>query len=217
MNRTKSAINCWALLVALSITAGSLNSSLTQMGVADGYLISSNGGVPSIDAVVHASGEVRIVIANLLWMKVIDHYHHQFLAKGGAWSKNSALMPYLRMIVWLDPHFIEAYEVGGSILSGTGRYKECDAFLDSGTRNNLDSWQLYYDRAMLRAWYLKNPTAALPFAEHALQCAKDPFTHNRIQKFCKTLEQTSVKNRANHLQSTVRTQSASLTSRPRPA
>ena len=141
-----------------------------------------------MDAVTHAALEFRIVAANLLWMKVVDHYHHQYLAKGGVWNHNTSLMPYLRAIVWLDPHFIEAYEVGGSILAATKRYKDCDEFLGDGTRNNFDSWQLYYDRAMLRAWYENEPAQALPFAKHALECTHDPFFRHRIGKFCKTLE-----------------------------
>jgi hypothetical protein len=158
------------------------------MGVAEGYMVSSNGKTPSLESVAHAAGEFRIVAANLLWMKVIDHYHHQYLAKGGAWNKNTSLMPYLRIIVWLDPHFIEAYQVGGSILAGTNRYKECDEFLGEGTRNNIDSWQIYYDRAMLRAWYEKEPGPAIPFAHHALECATDSFTRHRISKLCTTLD-----------------------------
>ena len=188
MMKTKSTVICWALFVVLLITSGALDNALTSTGVAEGYMITSSGGVPSLDAVAHASGEFRIVAANLLWIKVVDHYHHQFIAKGGAWNHNTSLMPYLRMIVWLDPHFIEAYEVGGSILAATHRYKECDEYLDSGTRNNVDNWQLYYDRAMLRAWYEKEPGAALPFAQHALQCATDPFVQQRVRRLCHTLQ-----------------------------
>jgi len=188
MTRRQNAVNCWALFFVLIVTAGALDNSITPMGIAEGYLVSSNGGTPSMEAVVHAAGEFRLVVANLLWMKVVDHYHHQFLAKGGEWNHNTALMPYLRMIVWLDPHFIEAYEVGGSILAATHRYKDADDYLGQGTRSNTDSWQLYYDRAMLRAWYEKNPRAALPFAQHALECSDDSFTRHRIGKFCNTLE-----------------------------
>jgi hypothetical protein len=187
MSRRHSAINCWGLFFVLLITAGCLDASLTPLGVTEGYIISSNGTTPSMEAVVHAADEFRIVVANLLWIKVVDHYHHQFLAKGGAWNHNTALMPYLRMIVWLDPHFIEAYEVGGSILAATHRYKDCDDYLGQGTRSNLNSWQLYYDRAMLHAWYEKSPSSALPFAQHALDSATDPFDHQRIRRFCDTL------------------------------
>jgi hypothetical protein len=188
MMRKKHVANTWGLFVILLLTAGFLDANLTPTGVAEGYMVTGDGGTPSLDSVAHAAGEFRIVVANLLWIKVVDHYHHQFLAKGGAWNQNTSLMPYLRMIVWLDPHFIEAYEVGGSILSGTHRYKECDQFLGVGTTNNIDSWQLYYDRGMLRAWYLKNPSEALPFAEHALQCSNDDFTRHRVTKFVNTLK-----------------------------
>jgi hypothetical protein len=177
-----------ALFFVLLLTAGSLDASITPTGIAAGYLMSSDGNTPSLDAVSHAACEFRIVAANILWIKVVDHYHHQFMAKGGAWNRNTALMPYLRMIVWLDPHFVPAYEVGGSILAATHRYRECDEYLDSGTRNNVDSWQLYYDRAMLRAWYLQEPRQALPFAQHALECSTDPFYSRRIVRFVQTLK-----------------------------
>jgi hypothetical protein len=188
MSSYKGVLNTWGLFFVLLTTAGLLESTIIPTGVANGYLESSDGGAPSMEAVANAAGEFRIVAANLLWMKVVDHYHHQYLAQGGKWDHNTSLMPYLRMIVWLDPHFIEAYEVGGAILASTKRYKECDEYLGQGTRSNLDNWQLYYDRAMLRAWYEKEPGPALPFAEHALQCAKDPFDRHRLGKFCATLK-----------------------------
>ena len=76
-------------------------------------------------ALAQAGGEFRIVAANLLWSKVVDHYHHQYLADGGDWSKNESLLPLLHTITVLDPHFVQAYEVmGGAILPRTGRVAE---------------------------------------------------------------------------------------------
>ncbi len=123
----------------------------------------------------------------MLWLTVLDHYHHQYLASGGDWSQDKDILPILHVIVTLDPHFIEAYGVGFMILAETHRVNDGAVMLDQGIAANPTSWQLIYDRAMLEAWYRKNPRAALPYAIDARHLATDPFDRHRLDLFCATL------------------------------
>lgn len=183
----KKAWSAFGLFLVFLISANCLDMAMTPTGVAEGYLAKSDGRTISGAAVAHAAGEFRIVAANLLWMKVVDHYHHQYIASGGDWSRNQTLLPYCRMITWLDPHFVEAYDVGEGILAQLGRYKEAKDFLNEGIQNNPRSWELENDMALLYGWYQKDPKDALPYAERAREVADDPFYQHRMEMFCNTL------------------------------
>ena len=84
------------LFLGLMAAAGSFFESASQQtGLAEGYLVTSAAQGRNA-ALAQAVGEFRIVAANLLWSKVIDHYHHQYMATGGDWSKNESLLPLLQ-------------------------------------------------------------------------------------------------------------------------
>jgi hypothetical protein len=110
------------------------------------------------------------------------------MEQGGDWAKNAALLPYLRMITWLDPHFIEAYDIAGTILSELKRYPEAKAFVTEGIKHNGTNWQMYYDMAMIDAWYCKDPKSALPFAIKAYDYVEDPFYKRRMGWLVATLK-----------------------------
>jgi hypothetical protein len=138
-------------------------------------------------AVAHAAGEFRIAAANLIWLNVVDHYHHQYIAHGGDWSRNKSVLPLIHMIVILDPHFIQAYDVGSLVLCQLNQFDEAKSFLKQGVDANPTDWSLPYDEAMLYAWYERNPSAALPYAIQADSRATDPFDKHRLDMFCNTL------------------------------
>lgn len=181
-----AALLCLGLLTA----AGSFESSSEKSGRAQGYLVTSAAQGKSA-ALAQAGGEFRIVAANLLWSKVIDHYHHQYLADGGDWSKNESLLPLLQTIITLDPHFVEAYQImGGAILPRTGRIAEGKKVLAEGIAHNADDpdeWELYREMAMLLAATEHQPAEALPYAEKGLIAANDDFSRHLMTKLCHTL------------------------------
>jgi len=161
--------------------------TFTPVGVSEGYLAVSEAGQPSARAVAHALGEFRIVASNMIWLNVVDRYHHEYMEKGRDWQTDAAILPFLRIITWLDPHFIQAYDVAGAILCGINQYDEGQKFLTDGIKNNPTNWQLYYDVAMQDAWYRSDPKAALPFAKKAFDLADDPFYKSRVGKLVETL------------------------------
>lgn len=172
------------LMLAL---AGGFESASQQIGVSHGYLATSRD---KNEAVAEAAGEFRIVAANLLWDRVVDHYHHQYMAQGGDWEKNKSLLPLLQTIITLDPHFVEAYQLmGGTILPRIGRVKEGQAVLAQGIKNNPYDWEMYREMAMLYAWTEKQPAAALPYAQAGLAQADDDFSRRLMARLCQTLQE----------------------------
>lgn len=178
------------LFLGLLAAAGSLESASQRTGLAEGYLVTSAAQGKNA-ALAQAGGEFRIVAANLLWSKVIDHYHHQYMAEGGDWSKNESLLPLLQTIITLDPHFVQAYEImGGAILPRTGRVAEGEKVLSQGiARNATDpqEWELCREMAMLLAATEHKPSEALPYAKKGLALANDDFSRNLMMKLVHTL------------------------------
>lgn len=181
-----------SLLLCAALLSGSFLCERLSLptAIARGYLADGKG---QSGAIVQAAGEFRIVAANLLWAKVLDHYHHQYLADGGDWAKNVSLLPLLQSIIMLDPHFTEAYELmGGTILPRTGREAQGKAILVEGIKNNPADWELYREIAMLYAWNDHCPQAALPYAKAGLEQATrikddDGFSSHLMSMLCTTL------------------------------
>jgi tetratricopeptide (TPR) repeat protein len=171
------------------VLANATDISLTGTGLNKGYLADLGPSrTPSAVALSHAAGEFRIAAANLLWLNVVDHYHHQYMKSGGDWSRNKDVLPLIRMIVILDPHFTQAYDVGSLILCQLGRYQEASTFLKQGVKDNPTDWGMVYDQAMLYAWYKNDAQDALPYALKARDLAADPFDRHRLDLLCDTLE-----------------------------
>ena len=186
--RKRYKLSLAALSLGFLICAGATDMSLTGVGVEKGYLADAGGATPSAVAVAHAAGEFRIAAANILWMNVVDHYHHQSMAQGKDWSKNRDLLPLIHMIVALDPHFTQAYDVGALILCELHEYDEAQGLLNEAIENNAADWNMEYDMAMLHAWYLKDPVKALPYALKAHDIAADLFDKRRIWLLVGTLK-----------------------------
>lgn len=167
--------------------AGTFESLSEPSGQAQGYLVSSADAGKNA-ALAQAGGEFRIAAANLIWDKVIDHYHHQFMAQGGDWAKNESLLPMLQLIITLDPHFTQAYQLmGGTILPRTGRVAEGEKVLRDGIKHNPNDWEMDREMAMLLSYTEKKPAAALPYAEAGLKNADDDFSIHLMTKLCHTL------------------------------
>jgi hypothetical protein len=183
--RSRKTIKPVLLCAALFGLAGYFEAASQPVGVAQGYLMAKVSGNQALSV---AAGEFRVVAANLLWSKVVDHYHHVWIAQGGDWSKNITLLPLLRTITELDPHFTQAYQLeGGTILPRTGHLAQGQAVLAEGIRNNPNSWEMYREMAMLYAWTEHKPKLALPYAQKGLQCADDGFSRNLLTLLCHTL------------------------------
>lgn len=211
-NRTKGAWRGLLLCVVFLGLAVKFETLSGPTAVQQGYVAAS---ADNNTAVMQAAGEFRVVAANLLWAKVVDHYHHEYMAQGGDWAKNESLLPLLRTIITLDPHFVEAYELMGStILPATGKRDEGRVVLRAGIKNNPNDWELYRDMAMLYAWTEHRPQEALPYAQAGLTQTQyvtddDGFAKRLMTQLCRTLQ------RQIHDEATAKGQPSALSGLPR--
>ena len=167
--------------------AGTFETLSQASGQKQGYLVSSADAGKNA-ALAQAGGEFRIAAANLIWYKVVDHYHHQYMAQGGDWSKNESLLPMLQLIITLDPHFVQAYQLmGGAILPKTGHVAEGEKVLADGIQHNPNDWELDREMAMLLSFTEHKPATALPYAEAGLKNADDDFSIHLMTKLCTSL------------------------------
>ncbi len=142
----------------------------------------------ALRTVMAMAGQFRVVFANLLWIKV-DQYHHEYIEHHGDWSRDTDLLPLLRMITRLDPHFVQAYQVAGFMLSGSlHRYEHARQLLLEGIGNNPNSFELYEEMGMAIIRGTKNYREAYPYFVKALSLAKDEFDRNRLRRFCQTVQ-----------------------------
>lgn len=170
----------WAVLLLLFL----------GVTVVENSTIARRPKIPRINhssAIYELAGEFRIVFANLLWIKV-EQYHHEYLLKHGNWSENKELMGLLDIITTLDPHFIEAYEVGAYILANG--YKDparAVRYLDQAIMHNPKAWELHSISAIMLVRHLRNPKLALQHAIAAYNLCQDEFYKARCLKLIKSI------------------------------
>jgi len=134
------------------------------------------------------AGEFRHVFANLLWIKV-DRYHHELQEHQKSLEADSELMPMIRIITWLDPHFVEAYGVGGWLLTGyLHRPEEGRAFLEEGIAHNPGRWELYESMGWYYLKVRRDPERALQIFRKALEYPIEGFDRERLSKLCENLK-----------------------------
>lgn len=135
------------------------------------------------------AGEFRTVAANLLWIKA-DKYHHEFIGHGGNWNENKDLLPLIKLITELDPHFIEAYLTGSWMLAtGLEKHDAAVRYLREGISNNPKSFELYEGLATLYARRLSDPQKSLQCFEKALYLARDDFDRKRLKRLVETVRE----------------------------
>ena len=115
----------------------------------------------SSSALLDIIGELRYTAAALLWVK-IDIYHHEYEFKGKDIMRNTSIMPLFRLVTLLDPHFIQAYDVGAyTLVVDLKKVEEGMEFLKEGMNNNPDSFELTWQYAFL-LYYQKKYEEAVP-------------------------------------------------------
>jgi tetratricopeptide (TPR) repeat protein len=111
-------------------------------------------------------GEGRTLLARFLWFKV-DLIHEQQEEKGVGVFQEKELIPLLRMITYLDPYLVDAYDlIAYDLYKG---YKQADLaieLVDEGLKYSPNSYALNFRRAFL-ALQQKDMINALEFAKKA--------------------------------------------------
>lgn len=105
-----------------------------------------------------------------------------------AWRREMErqMMPLIRIVTWLDPHFILAYQVGGWTLGERlGKTNEAEKFLKEGIGKNPHRYELYHEIGFLYFFQLEDyPQAAWAF-EKALDLPIE--SKNELRKLMRML------------------------------
>ena len=91
------------LFIAILPLQQSINYSRVSEGLTEQLVI-----VPGEFATNFAIGGFRGIAVDILWMKIDELWHH------GKWFE---VIPFIRAITWMQPHFLEAWELGAWHLS----------------------------------------------------------------------------------------------------
>ena len=141
-------------------------------------VVNDEAGVPfTAAAVVVRSfvGQIRGLLADFLWLRVDEYQHRRRIVNGDILrADDEALMPLVRLITWLNPHFIDAYALGGQWLAfHFGRPREAAAFYEEGIRNNPRDATLLTGAAWVYWRFLHDTPVAAARAEQAARVTGD--------------------------------------------
>jgi len=115
------------------------------------------------------------VLADVYWIRAIQHYGGDRLSGAKAQTKYKLLYPLLDLTTTLDPYFNIAYRFGAIFLSeaypgGPGRPDQSVALLRKAITIMPQKWQYYHDIGFVYYWRLRDyKTAALWFQRAAAQ------------------------------------------------
>jgi hypothetical protein len=121
------------------------------------------------------AGQIRGLLADYLWLRVDEYAHRRRFADGDInRGDDEAIMPLVRLITWLDPHYVSAYALGGQWLAfHFARPREAVTFYDEGIRNNPQSGDLLTGVALVHWRLLHNNAAAAARVEQAADLTGD--------------------------------------------
>ena len=115
------------------------------------------------------------MLADVYWIRAIQHYGGDRLSGPRAQTKYRLLFPLLDLTTTLDPYFNIAYRFGAIFLSeaypgGPGRPDQSVALLEKAITVMPHKWQYYHDVGFVYYWRLRDyKTAALWFQRAAAQ------------------------------------------------
>lgn len=140
--------------------------------------VNDEAGVPFTGAAVVVrgfAGQIRGLLADVLWLRVDEYAHRRRIADGDVnRADDEALLPLVRLITWLDPHYVNAYALGGQWLAfHFGRAREAVTFYDEGIRNNPQAADLLTGAAFVHWRLLHDNKAAAARVEQAANLTGD--------------------------------------------
>jgi tetratricopeptide (TPR) repeat protein len=130
------------ILILLTAALILLSASLLQWaldGTPAGVKAERRENFPSAVSFLDFLGGVRQYLAYVLYIKT-DTLHHTYY---GSLAEEKEIVPYLLLISYLDPHYVDAYYVGSEIIYDQGKREEAFDFLFRGIEANPESADLY--------------------------------------------------------------------------
>jgi tetratricopeptide (TPR) repeat protein len=110
--------------------------------------------------------------ADVYWIRAIQHYGGDRLAREQQGEKYKLLYPLLDLTTTLDPHFNIAYRFGAIFLGerppgGPGRPDQSVALLRKALVAMPQKWQYYHDIGFVYYWRLRDYNAAAQWFQRA--------------------------------------------------
>lgn len=151
--------------------------ALVLLGSALGPTPSTHQNVPRrerADVMLDLFGEFRTVLARYLWFKM-DLFHEVLDDEGIDNSKQTEVLPLLRMISLLDPSMVDAYDnIGWDLYHGHQQTEQALGIINEGLSKNPRSFQLNFRKALI-FYKEKRMKEALVASEAAVKFAVDEF------------------------------------------
>lgn len=160
----------WAVAIAVAVllaTSVALQAerdrAFPRVDVRDRFLYLQSG-----EALKRISLSYDALVADLYWIRSLQHFGHDRLAEGKE-GKYELLYPLLDLTTSLDPRFNIAYRFGAIFLAepwpgGPGRPDLAVALLKKGIANDRSKWQYMQDIGFVYYWALGDfPSAAAWF------------------------------------------------------
>jgi tetratricopeptide (TPR) repeat protein len=112
------------------------------------------------------------LLADVYWIRAIQHYGGDRLSGPKAQTKYKLLYPLLDLTTTLDPYFNIAYRFGAIFLSeaypgGPGRPDQSVALLEKAITVMPHKWQYYHDVGFVYYWRLRDYKTAARWFERA--------------------------------------------------
>lgn len=160
----------WGSVFVLALTGSILVSrGLEARGRAD-QLPADLVYLPSAEFLHYASLGYRAMLADLMWIRATQYFGEELerrraLKEAGKFKESQErykfLFPLLDLTVSLDTQFMNAYRVGGLLLTVVKRYDEAIALYEKGYAANPDRWEMPHDLGRLYYLDLKDNEKAL--------------------------------------------------------
>ncbi len=121
--------------------------------------------------------------ADFLWLTMNHHYLEQHFAK---------MIPYLRTITWINPHFLKAYKLGAwnfiynmTVATDSNFQKEMYkragiSLLEQGIENNPHRYELYFELGWTYYQKLKQYDLAIQYFSLARKYEHPPYVDRML-------------------------------------
>jgi tetratricopeptide (TPR) repeat protein len=143
--------------------------------------IEDTGPVSFTEFTLRFLGELRYTLASYLWLQT-EIYHHELNlgvirgSVGHGPPSVKEIIAICRLVTILDPHFIQAYDIGSwRLVQGLGDFKRGFAFLREGIANNPNSYLLYADMGDFYFLYLHDRKKAIPYLKKAYELSNNDY------------------------------------------
>ena len=116
---------------------------------------------PSGRAVTHLALSYDALLADVYWIRALQHFGSTRLKKDLGEKKYTLLEPLLTITTTLDPQFNVAYRFGAIFLSeappgGPGRPNQAIALLERGLEARPGNWRYMQDIGFVYYWWLRD-------------------------------------------------------------